>query len=62
MSCCAASCCLWTGTARSQESLQEEFQPVHWAFSSLFGTGWYQIDGNREVYVLRVSPRQYVRE
>ncbi len=30
---------------------------VHWAYSSYFGTGWYQVSGDRDVYVLRMTPR-----
>lgn len=30
---------------------------VHWAYSSYFGTGWYQVDGDRDVYVFRYTPR-----
>ena len=41
---------------------QEDLQPVHWAFSSFFGTGWYQIDNNRSVFVLRMPPRWTLRE
>jgi len=36
----------------------DEPEPVHWAYSSFFGTGWYQVDANRSVFVLRLSPRQ----
>ena len=35
---------------------------VHWAYSSYFGTGWYQVDGDRDVYVLRMTPRKELRE
>ncbi|GMR15017.1 MAG: hypothetical protein BMS9Abin30_0633 [Gammaproteobacteria bacterium] len=44
---------------RAQE---HDFQPVHWAYSSIFGTGWYQLDGNRSVFVLRMPPRQTLRQ
>jgi len=39
----------------------EEIEPVHWAYSSFFGTGWYRVDENRSVYVFRISPRQSTR-
>jgi hypothetical protein len=39
-----------------------EIEPVHWAYSSFFGTGWYQVEGARSVFVLRLPPRQTVRE
>lgn len=35
---------------------------VHWAMSSFFGTGWYQIDDSLSVFVVRIPPRQTVRE
>ena len=35
---------------------------VHWAYSSYFGTGWYQVGGDRDVYVLRMTPRKELRE
>jgi len=37
-------------------------EQTHWAFSSFLGTGWYKLDDNREVYVLRVPPRWDFRE
>ena len=39
-----------------------EIEPVHWAFSSFLGTGWYKLDNNRQVYVLRIPPRWYFRD
>lgn len=39
-----------------------DYEPVHWAFSAFFGTGWYQVEDNRSVFILRVQPRQTVRE
>ena len=41
---------------------RDVFEPVHWAYSSLFGTGWYQIKDARSVFVLRLPPRQTVRQ
>lgn len=35
---------------------------VHWAYSSYFGTGWYEVRDNRDVFVLRVTPRWDMRE
>ena len=37
------------------------FEPVHWAYSSFFGTGWYQIEDARSVFVVRVPIRQTLR-
>jgi hypothetical protein len=30
---------------------------VHWAYSAYFGTGWYTVPGDRDVFVLRMTPR-----
>lgn len=35
---------------------------VHWATAAFFGTGWYSVSGNREVFVFRIPPRQVLRE
>ena len=35
---------------------------VHWAYSSYFGTGWYELRDNRDVFVLRMAPRWDLRE
>lgn len=35
---------------------------VNWAYSSYFGSGWYQIEGDQDVYVLRMTPRWTTRE
>lgn len=39
-----------------------EFEPVHWAYSTFFGTGWYRVEDARSVYVFRVPLRQVLRE
>ena len=42
---------------------EDPARQVHWAMGSFFGTGWYQVDENRTVYLLRiVPPRQTLRE
>ncbi len=51
-------CCL-PGTSSAQDN---NVEAAHWAYGSLLGTGWYKLDGNRQVYVLRVPPRWYYRE
>jgi len=40
-------------TAHAQETTDNS---VHWAYSSYFGTGWYEVSGDRDVYVLRMTP------
>ena len=38
------------------------FEPVHWAYSSFFGTGWYQVEDARSVFVVRAPIRQTLRK
>jgi len=45
--------------ARSQETGSS---PVHWAYSAYFGTGWYSVAGDRDVYVVRMTPRWTLKE
>jgi hypothetical protein len=45
--------------AWAQES---DISSVHWAYSSYFGTGWYEVDGDRNVYVLSTTPRWELRD
>lgn len=33
----------------------------HWALGAFFGTGWYQVDANRSVFIVRLPPRQELR-
>jgi len=35
---------------------------VHWAYSSYFGSGWYRVSGDRDVFVLRMTPRWDLRD
>jgi hypothetical protein len=51
--------CFFSATANAQESVSNS---VHWAYSAYFGTGWYQVYGGRDVYVLRMTPRWQLRE
>jgi len=41
---------------------EPDFEPIHWAYSSFFGTGWYQIQDSRSVFVMRMPVRQTLRE
>lgn len=36
---------------------QMEPSPVHWAYSAYFGSGWYSVSGDRDVFVVRMTPR-----
>jgi len=40
----------------------ENIEPIHWAYSALFGTGWYNAKNNRTVFVLRLPFSQTPRE
>jgi len=36
-------------------------EPVNWAYSSIFGTGWYQIEDNQSVFAVSLPVRQKLR-
>ena len=36
-------------------------QPVNWAYSAFFGTGWYGVEGNRSVFALHLPFRHVIR-
>lgn len=63
----ARVCCLLALVApvlQAQSEPPEAYEParqVHWAVGAFFGTGWYRVDENRSVYILRIPPRQTVR-
>lgn len=40
---------------------QDPARQAHWAAGAFFGTGWYQIDQNRSMFIFRVPPRQTIR-
>ncbi len=35
---------------------------VPWAYGAYFGTGWYRIDADRDIYVIRYTPRWELSE
>ncbi|MBE9547861.1 MAG: hypothetical protein IMF09_00525 [Proteobacteria bacterium] len=37
---------------------QDPARQVHWAMGAYFGSGWYQVDSNRSMYILRIPTRQ----
>ena len=45
---------LGPATSTAQES---ESASVHWAYSAYFGTGWYRVSGDRDVFVVRMTAR-----
>jgi hypothetical protein len=53
---------LTLGLSGSLYAEDPEFEPVHWAYSSFFGTGWYNVADNRSVFVMRIPPRQTLRK
>ena len=62
-----SACLLWAAcpgpvAAQAVPAEAEPEEQVHWALGAFFGTGWYQVDDNRSVFVLRIPPRQQVRE
>ena len=46
------------------ESLAQEStaNSIHWAYSSYFGSGWYRVSGDRDVFVIRTTPRWELQE
>lgn len=50
----AASVLLLPAASSAQESSSAT---VHWAYSAYFGTGWYQVAADRDVYVVRMTAR-----
>ncbi len=48
--------------AQAVPYVQDPVRQVHWAMGAFFGTGWYQVDDNRSVFVFRIPPRQTVRK
>ena len=51
----------WAQDAKQQRS-EDPVRQAHWAMGAFFGTGCYQVDVNRTVYILRVPPSQTLRE
>lgn len=44
----------------TQAAVSQEQAPatVHWAYSAYFGSGWYSVPGNRDVFVARMTYRR----
>ena len=45
-----------------QQEREDPARQVHWAMGAYFGTGWYKVDANRTVYILRVKPGKTLLE
>jgi len=50
---------LWPAAAIGQEPPAAS---IHWAYSAYFGTGWYRVEDDRDVYVVRMTPRWALSE
>lgn len=50
--------------ASPHDATSQEQTPatVHWAYSAYFGSGWYSVPGNRDVFVARMTYRQILSE
>ena len=53
---------LFLSVSDSMLAEDHDFEPIHWAYSSFFGTGWYQVQDSRSVFVMRMPIRQTIRE
>lgn len=49
------------GPCSADVEQQTLFEPVHWAYSSFFGTGWYKVSDARSVFVIKTPIRQTLR-
>jgi hypothetical protein len=52
----AAFCLSFFIVALPLESKAQDSSSVHWAYSAYFGTGWYSVAGDRDVFVFRITP------
>ena len=50
-----AACLLLLASAGAAQ--EDSSASVHWAYSAYFGTGWYRVSGDRDVFVVRMTPR-----
>jgi hypothetical protein len=53
--------CLFFAVAESRAQ-DSSASSVPWAYGAYFGTGWYRIDADRDIYVIRYTPRWELRE
>jgi hypothetical protein len=53
---------IFASTGFADGGKQNIFEPVHWAYSSFFGSGWYKVDDARSVFVMRAPIRQTLRK
>lgn len=53
---------LFLSISGSLHAEEPDFEPIHWAYSSFFGTGWYQVEDSQSVFVMRMPISQTLRE
>ena len=52
-----------SGSVQAQSSVRDiQDEPLHWAFASLMGTGWYRVDGSQRTFIYQHTFRQTLRE
>ena len=56
---CLLSLTMVSVAANGQE---EPSTGIHWAYSAYFGTGWYSVGPDRDVFVFRVTPGWQLQE
>ncbi|MEX2123099.1 MAG: hypothetical protein WD795_04340 [Woeseia sp.] len=44
------------------EAQTEEVSAIPWAYSTYFGTGWYQVGDERDAFAIRYAPRKPLRK
>lgn len=44
------------------DAQEEGLSTIPWAYSTYFGTGWYQIGDDRDAFAIRFAPRKPLRE
>ena len=59
---CQLVLALSLSSASSLFAEEVDIEPVNWAYSSVFGTGWYQVDGNQSLFALSLPIRQVLRK
>jgi hypothetical protein len=51
-------CVISPATLLAEEA---DVEPVNWAYSSVFGTGWYTVENNQSLFALSLPVRQTLR-
>lgn len=41
-----------------RDDKEDPARQVHWAMGTYFGSGWYQVDNNRSIFIFRIPTRQ----